>query len=477
MRLKFLAAAASAATIVCGGAAFAQSAGSIVVDLSDGTHIVTTPQGGGYLIEMSGGPGGDITVNITSLAYNGNVVSYTGTVTVQGTTTNIACDVNLTTGTISGNQYCQTAFATGSSGGGGSSGGSGGVVSGGFTPSTTGGGTITTSSGPGGTTVYTLTYPDGTVATITAGQATLIRNVEAEQFLLGIAHDARSIEDVQNLIVQRFGQMQAAGIAPGGISLTAGGGYAGRAAGAGGWSPGLWIDGSAAEVQDKRIGAGVRGWDQSITVGADLSSDALTVGGFLTYATRDTDGPDAIANEDGFTGGVYGRWSVMPGVIFTGAAGASGSGLDFSRTVGALTSTGSTDRTSSFALLGVESQFSLGARLLVTPSLTFAYSGSKTDAYTDSNNLPIGGVETDTTLGSLGASFYYTGGMVTPYLALNYNQQLDGPAGVDKSYGVVGAGVIVQAGGGVAVIAGASGLVDKSGETSTGVNVTLRRGF
>lgn len=475
MKFKFLAGAVSALALCSAPAAYAQAPGSITVNLPDGTTIVTTPQGLGYRIDISGGPLGTAQINIDSLSINGSIVSYSGTVTVSGSTTPVSCQIDTSAGTISGDSICTTAFATGSGGGGGGGGAPGGI-SGGITPPTTGGGTITTSTGPGGVTVYTLTYPNGTSAIITAGQASLIRNVEAEQFLLNLAADAQSIEHAHQLIVQRFSLMQAAGMAPGGINLSSAATYRGKSAGPGGMTPFFWVDAGASDLEDLRIGSGVKGDQQSVSIGADLSSETVTVGAFMSYGDQELSGPDASVETDGFTGGAYLRWALTPGVRLTGVFGAGGHDVSFSRTLGGLSSFGETERDSVFAVLGVEAQANLTNALVLVPSASVAWSKTETDAYTDSNGFPIGGVESDSTIGSVGGTAFFTGGSVTPFLNLSFNQHLEDQIGIDESWGTVGAGFVARLGR-AAIVASVDTTVSKSDGEETSFHLTLRGGF
>lgn len=478
MLMKSLAAGVSALSIVFAAGAVAAQGASTTVELPDGTTIVTTVTGPTSLtIEISGGPNPPVSIDITNLVYSGDEVTYTGTATVSGTTTDISCVVDLGAGVVTGSDFCDQAFASSSTGGGGGGTGGGGTVTTTGLGTITGGATIIETPGPGGTTIYTMELPNGTIINVTPGETLLFRNVQAEQFLLGLAADIRNINDVQSLIAQRFGQMQAAGIAPQGISLTANDAYRGRNAGPGGMAPFFWVDGQVSRIENDLIGSGVDGHSRAFTVGGDLNSETVTIGAFASYGDTDLDGVDAISEEDGFTAGAYVRWSFTPGWVLTGAVGGSDMSVYYSRTVGGLTSTGNTDRSSTFALLGVETRTNLSPSVVAVPSLTIVHSESDSDAYTDSNGFVVGGVSTETTIGSLGGAFYFTGGNVTPFVALNYNHDLDAAPGQDDGYGTVGLGAIARVGANAALIGSLNAMVGKSGETDTGVSLTLRSGF
>lgn len=443
------------------------------VNLPDGTKVTTTVTGPTTLtIDTTGGPNPPLKVNITNFVAAGAVITYTGTVTVAGVTSPFDCQVNTSTNTVTGSQYCSTVFG-GSSGGGGTTPPTtgGGTV----TPPTTGGGTVTTTTGPNGIVFHTITLPNGSTISVTTPQLNLIRNVEAEQFLLSLAAERLTVNNVQAFVGQRLQQLQAAGLAPGGINI--GSLYRGRAAGESGLSSGVWADASATDLKDDRIGSGVDGDAKAIAIGGDLSGGAFSLGGFVGYGTMDLSGADAVTETDGFSYGAYGRWSVTPQLNFSLSLGAADQDVYFKRTAGTLVSTGDTDRSSKFGLVGVDSMLPLSDSVLLVPGLTISYVETETDPYIDSNGFPIGGVSSDTTVATLGVTAYYTAGPVLPYISLAASRQLNDVAGIDRSYGAVGAGVLFNLTDRAKLLAGISTLVSKEDERETTLSLTLRQGF
>ncbi len=485
MKLKFLAATAAAAALITGaGAAQAQTlppgvtlpgGTATTVTLPDGTRVTTTITGATTLtIETTGGPNPPIRVNITNFTISGSAINYVGTVVVGGASSAFNCTVNTATGAISGSQYCSTAFGGGS--GGSTPPATTPPVT---TPPTTGGGTVVTTPGPNGTTIITITAPDGTKIQVTAPQLSLIRNVEAEQFLLNLAAERLTINNVQSFVTQRLSQLQAAGLAPGGLSLTRNkDGYIGVSAGETGVSSGIWVDAAFGSIENELIGSGVDGDTKALALGVDLTGGSYNVGAFATYTTLDLSGSDAINESDGYGFGLYGRLSASPQLNFTASAGLGKDDVYFRRTAGTLVSSGDTERDTVFGLLSVDGQVAMTESILMVPSLGVSYVKSETDAYTDSNGFPIGGVESDTTLATLGATWYLTGGGVLPFVSLAATRQLnDDIPGLDRTYGTVGAGLVMTIADGVNLVGSVQHLIGKEFEEGTTFSLTLRKGF
>jgi hypothetical protein len=488
MRSHWLAGAACLASILTGGSAAAQSlppgvtlpsgvggGATSTVDLTDGTKIVTTVLSPTSMkIDLSGGPTfgpNPATVNVTNLTMAGSEILYSGNVVMSGATTPFNCTLNTATKAVSGDAICGTAFG-------------GQPASPPTTPVTpptapttgagTGGTTTTTTDNPDGSTTTTVTTPGGPTITVTQpAEAIFIRNVQAEQFLLSMIADRVSVANAQSYIASRLQQMEMAGLAPSGISIGKAGG--GLAAGEGGWTPGVWINANGAYLKDKRIG--VDGHDTSAVVGLDLTGSTVTVGAFASYGELKLDGSNALFKSDGWTGGLYGRWSPSPQFRVTATVGAGSQDVLYDRTSGAFRSRGTTDRDNRFGSVSVDSQWALSDRVIAVPSLGVLFASSDTDAYVDQAGRKLAGSDTDLSLGSAGATLFYTASGLLPFVQASLNHQFNKEPGIDRTYAQVGAGFVAPIGGAASVVVSAQSLLWKSQERETRFSVTLRRNF
>ena len=104
-------------------------------------------------------------------------------------------------------------------------------------------------------------------------------------------------------------------------------------------------------------------------------------------------------------------------------------------------------------------------------------SSSKSDAYVDSAARRINGVDADLSTAQAGATLFYRGDRILPYVMASVNEDLDEQPGVDGSYGLVGAGVALSLSDNFSLALTAQKMVAKSHEDVTTFGATLRRGF
>jgi hypothetical protein len=307
-------------------------------------------------------------------------------------------------------------------------------------------------------------------------EQTLIRNVKAEQFLLSMVADRVAVADAYAYIAGRLQSLEMAGLAPGGLTL----GRAGQrnlAAGAGPYRPGVWFNANRAWLKDRRVGAGVEGGQNSVAIGADLTGETLTLGGYLSYSDLGMDGSNAAFDSQGWGGGLYARWAPAPQFRLTASVGKGKQDVKFDRTSAGLRSFGKADRDQLFGSVAVDSQLALGGGLVAVPAASLLFSNSETESYVDTSGRFFEGFDTDLMLGSAGGAIYYTGGPVMPFLQLAVNHQFNRQAGVDRTYGQVGGGVVAPIRRGTSLLVGAQTLVWKRGERETRVALTLRQSF
>ena len=475
--MRFLAAAFAAFLLSLGlgaGSAYAQGANSTVT-LPDGTTIVTTVGGlNNITINISGGPyaANPATVKFTSIVPSATSISYTGTIAAGGTTEAFNCVVNTVTQAVTGSGACAVAF---------------GQSSGSTTPTTpttptppttpTTPATITTTTTPAGTTT-TVTTSTGAVITMTVPEQALITQAEADQLFLALVGTRVNATSMQNFVAQRLQGLSLAGLTSGlGPQTRNGRVYKGLNAGAFEPQTGLWVNASGSYVDDSRPGSAQDGWGGSAAIGGDVIFDSTVLGAYVGYGSMQLDGAAVDYQTKGWTVGAYASWSASPAFQITGTVGYSNDEVEYGRTAGLLRSFGETDRNQLFGSVSIGTTVDLGADWVLTPSLGVIASTSDTDAYRDNAGRPIAGNSTDLTIAQAGTALIFTGSNWLPYVSASFNSQTDGPAGVDKEYGYVGAGFAAPLSDDLALAFNIQTLVGKKNEGETSFGFTLRRAF
>jgi outer membrane autotransporter protein len=149
--------------------------------------------------------------------------------------------------------------------------------------------------------------------------------------------------------------------------------------------------------------------------------------------------------------------------------------VSFKRSASGFTSDGKTNRDQSFGSLALDGLYKINPNLVIAPTAGVVFSRSETKAYFDKAGRPVAAANSNSTLGQVGATLYFPTDKFTPFVGGSLNHQLNRTKG-DRSYEVVGAGVIVPFGP-VNVAFGATALVGKSGEKETGFNIGFTRRF
>ncbi|HEX2562072.1 autotransporter outer membrane beta-barrel domain-containing protein [Phenylobacterium sp.] len=450
--------------------AAAQTAGTVVQP--DGTTIQTTINGlNDIRIVLTGGPqftNNPATVQFTSVSPAASGITYVGTITQGGQTHPFTCVLDTATQQVTGSGACAQAF--------GQPGAStpGTVVNPPTTPTTPTTPTVTTT--PEGTTV-TGTGGDGTVVTVTFGEQAILGLAEADQLTGALTADRMTVSGMQSFVNARAQGIWLANLAS--IRAASGltdAGYRGRSAGQGGGG-GIWFNATGAWLEDERTGVAKDGQTGAFAFGADHVGDALILGGFLGYAATDLEGPGVHYEANGWSGGAYLSWSPAATVQLTGLVGYGQHDIEHDRAFAGLRSVGETERDQLYGAFTLQTQWALGERWVLVPSLGISASASDTDGYRDGAGRLIPGVETDLTTASVGAAAYWRGERVLPFVAVTLNEELDGPASQDSSYALVGAGFEAAVADRLSVALSVQTLIGKSGERETSVGLTLRRGF
>ena len=324
----------------------------------------------------------------------------------------------------------------------------------------------------------TVTNPDGSVVTLSLPEQQLITYAEADQLFMALVGDRMQIGSLEGFV---NGRLRAIGMAALQAQLpmlrTDNGDYRGASAGAGAPSAGAWINATGSYVEDKRAGSAQDGYGGAVALGLDVTAGDAILGGYVAHSRTDLEGPAATYETDGWNGGLYASWSQDPILRLTASVGYGAFDVEYGRNAGALRSFGTTERTQVFGSVAVESQQALGDSWVVIPSLGLASSSSETDAYQDNANRPIAGNKVDMTVVSGGASLFYTGAAWLPYVSASFNHQTDDAPGVDRDYGLIGAGVAIPVADRFSIAFTAQALVGKSNETQSTFGVTLRRAF
>lgn len=479
--MRFLAAAFAAFLLSLGlgaGQAYAQGANSTVT-LPDGTTIVTTIAGlNNITISISGGPyaANPATVKFTSVVPSATSISYTGTIATGGTTESFNCVVNTVTQAVTGSGACAVAFGQAPA----------------TTPSTPTAPTTPTTPTPTTTpttptttttttttgTTTTVTTTNGAVVTLTVPEQALITQAEADQLFLALVGTRVNATSMQNFVAQRLQGLSLAGLASGlGPQTRNGRVYKGLNAGAFQPQTGLWVNASGSYVDDSRPGSAQDGWGGSAAIGGDVIFDSTVLGGYVGYGSMQLDGAAVDYQTKGWTVGAYASWSASPAFQITGTVGYSNDEVEYGRTAGALRTFGETDRNQLFGSVSIGTTVDLGADWVLTPSLGVIASTSDSDAYLDNAGRPIAGNSTDLTIAQAGTALVYTGSNWLPYVSASFNSQTDGPAGVDKEYGYLGAGFAAPLSDDLALAFNIQTLVGKKNEGETSFGFTLRRAF
>jgi hypothetical protein len=477
--MRFLLAIAAtllfSATLIAGPAA-AQA--TTTVTNPDGTVIKTTVNGlNDIFVSITGGPeftNDPATVQFNSVVPSASTIVYTGTISRSGTSTPFSCTLNTSTQQVTGTGACATVFSTGSG-------------SGTSTPPATTTTTTTTTPPPvvttttttdtGTTTTTTVTTSDGTVLEITTGEREIISAVEAEQFFLALVGDRLTASSMQSFVASRVQALSMAALMAPSQRVGATEGYVGRSAGGMGPDRGVWVNASGSYTDNSRPGSSQDGWTGAAAVGADVMFETTALGGYVGYDSTDLSGPGLGYESDGWTVGAYASWSANPLFRVTGSLGYGQHDVNFSRQIGALSSTGDTNRDQVFGSLSFESQLELSDRLVAIPSVGVSVSNSKTDSYVDSAARRIAGVDADLTTAQLGGALFYRGDSFLPYIMASVNEDLDDQPGIDGSYGMVGAGVALPISQAFSLSLSAQQMIAKEHESVTTFGATLRRGF
>ncbi|MDP2011926.1 MAG: autotransporter outer membrane beta-barrel domain-containing protein [Phenylobacterium sp.] len=483
--MRFLAAAFAAFLLALGfGAGSASAQAGSTITLPDGTTIVTTIAGlNNITISISGGPyaANPATVKFTSVVPSATSISYTGTIATGGTTESFNCVVNTVTQAVTGSGACAVAFGQAPT----------------TTPTTptpptppprtppptpttspttpTTPTTPITSTTPGTTTVVT---PNGTIITVTLPEKALITQAEADQLFLALVGTRVNATSMQNFVAQRLQGLSLAGLTSSlGPQTRNGRVYKGLNAGAFEPQTGLWVNASGSYVDDSRPGSAQDGWGGSAAIGGDVIFDSTVLGAYVGYGSMQLDGTAVDYQTKGWTVGGYASWSAGPAFQITGTVGYSNDEVEYGRTAGALRTFGETDRNQLFGSVSIGTTVDLGADWVLTPSLGGIASTSDTDAYLDNAGRPITGASVDLTIAQAGTALIYTGSNWLPYVSASFNSQTDGPAGVDKEYGYIGAGFAAPLSDDLALAFNIQTLVGKKNEGETSFGFTLRRAF
>lgn len=465
----------SAATLFVLPAA-AQTASTIVQP--DGTTIETTINGlNDIRIVMTGGPqftDKPATAHFTSVTPGPSNITYVGTLTQSGETHPFTCVLDTATKEVTGSGACAMALGQPAPSQPGT------VVT---QPSTPPPPTTPTPTEPtvttdeDGTTV-TGTTGDGTTVTVTFGEQAIMNLAEADQMTAALTGDRMTVSGLQSFVNARAQSIWLANLASAraaaGLSDS---GYRGASAGEGATGGGVWFNATGAWLEDKRTGVTKDGQSGAFAFGADHVGETMIVGAYLGYAALELDGPGVRHEADGWSGGAYFSWAASANVQLTGLVGYGRHDVQHDRSFAGLRSFGETERDQVYGALNVSSQWALGDRWVVVPSLGISASRSETDAYRDNAGRAIPGVETDLTTASAGAAAYWRGDQVLPFVAVSFNEELDGPGGQDSSYAAVGAGVEAAIAERLSLALTIQTLVGKAREQETSVGLTLRRGF
>jgi outer membrane autotransporter protein len=455
--------------------AAAQTAGTVVQP--DGTTIQTTINGlNDVRIVLTGGPqftDKPATVQFTSVSPSASGITYVGTITQSGETHPFTCVMDTATQQVTGSGACAQAFGQPTPGSPGT------VVN---PPAPTTPTTPTTPTQPtvttdeDGTTV-TGTTGDGTTVTVTFGEQAIMDLAEADQLTAALTADRMTVSGMQSFVNARAQSIWLANLAS--IRAASGmtdAGYRGASAGEGAGG-GIWFNATGAWLEDERTGVDKDGQSGAFAFGADHVGETLILGGFLGYAATDLDGPGVRYEADGWSGGAYLSWSPAAAVHLTGLVGYGQHDIEHDRSFAGLRSFGSTERDQLYGALSLQSEWALGERWVVVPSLGISASSSDTDGYRDNAGRSIPGVETDLTTASAGAAVFWRGERVLPFVAVTFNEELDTLAGQDSSYALIGAGLEAAVADRLSVAVSLQTLVGKSRERETSVGLTLRRGF
>ena len=482
--MRFLAAAFAAFLLSFGlaaGQAYAQAA-TTTTTLPDGTVLQTSISGlNDITISISGGPytANPATVHFTSVVPSATSISYAGTIRVGGTTEAFNCVVNTVTQAVSGSGACATAFGqpslttttppttttttppTTTT----------------TTPPVTTTTTTTTTTTPTGTTT-TITNSNGTVIVLTVPERDLISQAEADQLFLALVGTRVNATSMQSFVASRLQGLSLSGLASG-VGPQTRNGHVYKGLNAGSFEPqtGIWVNASGSYLDDSRPGSAQDGWGGSAAIGADVIFDNTVLGGYVGYGSMSLDGAAVDYQSKGWTVGGYASWSASPAFQITGTIGYSNDNVEYGRTAGPLRSYGETDRNQLFGSVTIGTTVDLGANWVLTPSLGVIESTSDTDAYLDNAGRPIAGNSTDLTIAQAGTALFYTGSAWLPYVSASFNSQTNGPAGVDKEYGYLGAGFAAPLSDDLALAFNVQTLVGKKNEGETSFGFTLRRAF
>lgn len=478
---------AIAATLFFAGALVASPASAqttSTITNPDGTVIQTTVNSlSDIRISITGGPVFSTmpaTVLFNQVTPGTNSIVYSGTVSVGGLSEAFSCTLNTVTKQVTGSGACAVAFSgdtlssLGATASPTTSTPAAPTTPAATTPPVT---TTTTTTTDGAGTTTTVTASNGTVITITTGERELISQVEAEQFYLALVGDRLTASTMQGFVASRIQALSLAAFAPPPQRVGAADGYKGRSAGEMGPDRGVWVNATGSYTDNTRPGSAQDGWTGAAAVGLDVMYETTALGAYVGYDTTDLDGPGLGYGSDGWTVGAYASWSANPLFRVTGSIGYGQHDVDFSRQVGGLLSSGDTRRDQLFGSLSFESQLELSDRLVAIPSLGVSMSSSTTDAYVDNAARRIAGVDADLSTAQAGAALFYKGDRILPFIMASVNEDLDDQAGVDGSYGMVGAGVALPISDNFSLALTAQKMVAKENEEVTTFGATLRRGF
>lgn len=320
--------------------------------------------------------------------------------------------------------------------------------------------------------------PNGTIVTVTLPEKALITQAEADQLFLALVGTRVNATSMQSFVASRLQGLSLSGLASGlGPRTQNGPVYKGLNAGAFAPQTGVWVNASGSYLDDSRPGSAQDGWGGSAAIGADVIFDSTVLGGYVGYGSMSLDGAAVDYESKGWTVGAYASWSAGPALQLTGTVGYSNDNVEYGRTAGALRTFGETDRNQLFGSASIGTTLDLGAAWVLTPSLGVIVSTSDTDAYLDNAGRPIAGASTDLTIAQAGTALIYTGSAWLPYVSASFNSQTDGPAGVDKAYGYLGAGFAAPLADDLALAVNIQTLVGKKNEGETSFGFTLRRAF